>query len=610
MKKWRKKSVSMLLIVLMLVTSLGATAAPQPAEAVVSGQTIVNKAMEYCGKVPYVSGGTKIDGTNPGADCSGFICRIYEKFGIDMWAHRTQLRKCGTNIGTDLNQAQLGDIIWFDSHVAIYAGKKNGDHMIVHETGGDFQNVVYTKVSVVRATLRGIIRIPGVNGNSVSTPSVSFSEATDPDYTSKASISDRNAVLVQKITKPSGTKVTKMGIILYDGNQTIKKYSENVSNVKDSTTTYHSWFDINKELGITLEPGLTYGYRFFGVFNGVEIEGPKRTFTTTGSPAHSNKTFDVTFYANPNGTTQYGSECKYGDSILNAFYGSFPPAQVPDGYRFDHWYVIDDNGQKVTIDIHSLFRWTHDIIIYPAYVEGTESQEPELELPPPDYVEVHNVNFVDPANMLSYGSYEIANGDRFTLPSRTPTRDGCEFVGWFTSVSSGTQITASTIADLDGDATFYARFRKAADTSEPDPEPGTEPDPTPTPSGDVNMTLTIGSTALTINGKTQAIDALGTTPIIRNDRTLLPVRAVIEGMGGSVDYDNDTRVVTLVVDGHSLYLMLDSQMAWDSRNDYYLMDVAPVSIGGRTMLPIRFVVEYFGGQVFWDNSSQTVTIVK
>lgn len=177
--------------------------------------------------------------------------------------------------------------------------------------------------------------------------------------------------------------------------------------------------------------------------------------------------------------------------------------------------MIDDNGQKVTIDIHSLFRWTHDIIIYPAYVEGTESQEPELELPPPDYVEVHNVNFVDPANMLSYGSYEIANGDRFTLPSRTPTRDGCEFVGWFTSVSSGTQITASTIADLDGDATFYARFRKAADTSEPDPEPGTEPDPTPTPSGDVNMTLTIGSTALTINGKTQAIDALGTTPIIR-----------------------------------------------------------------------------------------------
>ena len=91
MKKWRKKSVSMLLIVLMLVTSLGATAAPQPAEAAVSGQTIVNKAMEYCGKVPYVSGGTKIDGTNPGADCSGFICRIYEKFGIDMWAHRTQL---------------------------------------------------------------------------------------------------------------------------------------------------------------------------------------------------------------------------------------------------------------------------------------------------------------------------------------------------------------------------------------------------------------------------------------------------------------------------------------------------------------------------------------
>ena len=68
---------------LALVLLLGLAAAPMPvlstqAEAAsASGQAIVNKAREYLGKVPYVYGGKTIDGSNPGADCSGFICRIY-----------------------------------------------------------------------------------------------------------------------------------------------------------------------------------------------------------------------------------------------------------------------------------------------------------------------------------------------------------------------------------------------------------------------------------------------------------------------------------------------------------------------------------------------------
>ena len=40
------------------------------------------------------------------------------------------------------------------------------------------------------------------------------------------------------------------------------------------------------------------------------------------------------------------------------------------------------------------------------------------------------------------------------------------------------------------------------------------------------------------------------------------------------------------------------------------MDVGPVVNNGRTMLPIRFVVEYFNGDVDWDNSTETVTIIK
>lgn len=590
---WKKKSISVLLVMLLIMSCFGAAAPRQAEAASVSGQAIVNKAMEYVGKVPYVYGGEKIDGSNPGADCSGFICRIYEKFGINMWSVRTHLRDYGTNIGTDLNQAQVGDIIWFTGHVAIYAGKSGGNHTIVHETGGSYQNVAYTKVSVVNAELKGIIRIPGVNGNTAAPPAVTFSKATDPDYTSKASISNTNAVVVQKITKPSGTNVTKMGVIIYQGNTVLKKYTESVSVVSAAQTTYHSWYDINKEVGLTLEPGMTYAYQFFGVFNGVEVKGSKQTFTTTGSASNSNKSYLITFYANPEGTTQHSGWCKYGQTISEVFGGDMPSAQVPEGYQFDYWYV-KENGQNIPIGNVTTYRWTHDIIVYPSYEKLPDPYVPEEG--------VHDVFFVDSANMVTYGYYHIKNGDTYTLPATTPTRNGYEFVGWFTAPSGGTEITAAMVASLNADEVFYAQFRKIEEEPEPDPQPQ--------PSGDVEMTLTIGSPTFNVNGERQAIDSLGTTPIIRNGRTLLPVRAVIEGMGGTVDYDNDTRVVTLVMDGHSLYLMLDDKMAWDSRNDYYLLDVAPVSIGGRTMLPIRFVVEYFGGQVDWDNASQTVTITK
>lgn len=602
MKKWRNKALSLLLVCLMLVSGLGFTAAaPEPAEAAsVSGQTIVNTARQYIGKVPYVYGGEKIDGTNPGADCSGFICRIYEKYGINMWRVRTHLRDYGTNIGTDLNKAQVGDIIWFDGHVAIYSGKQGSKHMIIHETGGSFQNVVETSTSVVNAKLRGIIRIPGVTGSgtTASVSQVTFSEVTDPAYTSKESITNTNAVLVSKITKPAGVHVSQMGIELYSGDTILKSYSEAVSNVSDSTTVYHSWFDVNKELGRTLDAGTTYGYRFFGVFDGVKVSGARQSFTTTGTPTRS---FSIVFYQNESLTTTTQTNAWVGQTIEEVCGGRMPSAQEKPGYVFDHWYVIE-NGQEVPIDAGTYFRWTQEVKVYPAYVEAVSEDDPDIILPPPDSTsdeETHHVTFMDLTNMTTYADYDIENGAAFTLPTRTPSRDGYTFVGWFTSASGGSEITAQTICDLEDDATFYARFEKIAEPE--DPSDGPQP-------GSVDMTLTIGSPMLTINGDRTFIDSLGTTPIIRDGRTLLPVRAVIEGMGGTVEWDGGTRMVTLWVDGHSLRLTLDSRMVQDGRNDWFYLDVAPVSIGGRTMLPIRFIVEYFGGQVVWDGDSRTVTI--
>lgn len=583
----------MLSIVLMLVMLVSVVPMPQAGAASVSGQDIVNKAMEYIGKVPYVYGGTKIDGSNPGADCSGFICRIYEKFGINMWANRTKLRNCGTNLGTDLSVAQLGDIIWFDGHVAIYAGTDSkGNHTIVHETGGSFQNVVHTKVSVVNATLRGVIRIPGVNGiytssdSTTSTPNVIFSLPTDPNYTSKQKITNTNAVLVNKITKPAGTKVTQMGLHVYDFNgSNIGDHWDYVSNVSDSTTTFHCWYDINSEFHATLTPGNTYKYYFYGEFDGQKVTGPTFSFTTTGTRPY------VNFWLSDTEKVSFPLET----GLTYYAHGEFPEPYEREGYTFDGWYTDPVGGTEITRADY--YRGTATVNLYPHYtknavVEPTPEPEPDLEPPVVEEPEEFTLVFMDLRTMESYGTYTVQNGDKYPIPSRTPTRDGYVFDGWYTSSTGGTQVTSSTTVNLTRDQNLYPHWREV---------PQLLPETT-------EITLQIGNPYLYINGTRKNIDEQGTVPLLRNSRTLLPVRAVVEAMGGTVNWINSSETVVMTLDGKSLNLQIGSRTAWDGSGNTYQLDVAPILVQSRTMLPIRFVVEFFGGEVLWDNPTETVTI--
>ncbi len=123
----------------------------------------------------------------------------------------------------------------------------------------------------------------------------------------------------------------------------------------------------------------------------------------------------------------------------------------------------------------------------------------------------------------------------------------------------------------------------------------------------LTINLTLGKSDITVNGIKSPIDNQGTTPILLNNRTLLPIRAVIEAMGGSVEWNNDERIVTLTLGERKLHLRIDSSTIWDSGKSYVL-DAAPIIVGGRTMVPVRAVVEYFGADVEWDGATSTVTI--
>ena len=123
------------------------------------------------------------------------------------------------------------------------------------------------------------------------------------------------------------------------------------------------------------------------------------------------------------------------------------------------------------------------------------------------------------------------------------------------------------------------------------------------------IVLQIGNAVMTVDGAEQAIDEGGTVPVIVNGRTLLPVRTVVEAMGGAVDWDGVTQTVTLDCGDDEIILVINETSAY-LNGELQALDTATAIINDRTMLPIRFIAESFGYNVEWNGDDETVTITK
>ena len=127
---------------------------------------------------------------------------------------------------------------------------------------------------------------------------------------------------------------------------------------------------------------------------------------------------------------------------------------------------------------------------------------------------------------------------------------------------------------------------------------------------DVVVSMKINDPIMKINGASAQIDAgRQTAPVIVNDRTLVPIRAIIEAFGGSVSWDDNTKTVILTMNDDKIKLVINSKTA-HLNNKAHTLDVAPAIINDRTMLPIRFIAEGFNFGVAWDSDSKTVYIIR
>jgi hypothetical protein len=122
------------------------------------------------------------------------------------------------------------------------------------------------------------------------------------------------------------------------------------------------------------------------------------------------------------------------------------------------------------------------------------------------------------------------------------------------------------------------------------------------------ITLQINSPYMTVRGVRQEIDpGRGTVPVVVNGRTLLPIRAIVESMGGTVGWDGATQKVTILEGSTKIELFINSRTAYVNGVAKEL-DVPAQAINSRTMVPFRFVGEALGKDVGWDGATKTVTM--
>ncbi|MDD6735512.1 MAG: copper amine oxidase N-terminal domain-containing protein [Clostridiales bacterium] len=94
----------------------------------------------------------------------------------------------------------------------------------------------------------------------------------------------------------------------------------------------------------------------------------------------------------------------------------------------------------------------------------------------------------------------------------------------------------------------------------------------------------------------------------KRDRTLVPIRFVSEKMGAEVSWEQDERTVVIKKDKDTVRYTIGSMKA-ALNNDTIVFDTFGIIKDDRTLVPIRFISEMLACDVDWNPETKTVTII-
>ncbi|MEW5954169.1 MAG: stalk domain-containing protein [Bacillota bacterium] len=121
------------------------------------------------------------------------------------------------------------------------------------------------------------------------------------------------------------------------------------------------------------------------------------------------------------------------------------------------------------------------------------------------------------------------------------------------------------------------------------------------PSG-LSMELTVGQKQMLVNGTVWEMDV---APVIMDGRTLVPVRFISQAMNAPVLWEGAAKNATVVRGGNWIDLWLGERLMVVDGQAVEL-DVPPLALQGRTMLPLGAVARAMGLTVDWDPGTKKI----
>ncbi len=121
--------------------------------------------------------------------------------------------------------------------------------------------------------------------------------------------------------------------------------------------------------------------------------------------------------------------------------------------------------------------------------------------------------------------------------------------------------------------------------------------------------MQIGNSQVIVDKST--IVPLEAPPYIKNDRTMVPIRAISQGFGADVEWIPEERSVSVTLNeeqGETYILMKIGSKTALVNGEIITLDAEPEIVEGRTFVPLRFVAENLGCEVEYEAGTKTISM--
>ena len=116
-----------------------------------------------------------------------------------------------------------------------------------------------------------------------------------------------------------------------------------------------------------------------------------------------------------------------------------------------------------------------------------------------------------------------------------------------------------------------------------------------------------GGVSVQVNGETVAFP--NAAPELKDGRTMVPMRAVLEALGATVDYDGGTQTVKAALGETSITHVIGEDKIIVDGDQVMTMDTVSYVKSGSTLVPLRFFSQALGYEVYWDAGARTAVVI-